>query len=104
VIITRLMQEFLSLGQPSVSHADHVLRKVAGQALAMLAMESVQNSSVILNETGHVFIKELTMMIHDDRHRCVAASLLRSIVLQAWPELNESDLQAISYSVREVSY
>ena len=44
------------------------------------------------------------MMIHDDRHRCVAASLLRSIVLQAWPELNESDLQAISYSVREVSY
>ncbi|XP_039837377.1 uncharacterized protein LOC120698004 isoform X2 [Panicum virgatum] len=102
VIITRLMQEFLSLGRPSVTHADHVLRKVAGQALAMLAMESAHNSSVILNETGHVFIKELTTMIHDDRYRSVAASLLRSLCLHARPDLNESDLQAISYSVREV--
>jgi len=102
VIITRLMQEFLSLGRPSVTHADHVLRKVAGQALAMLAMESAHNSSVILNETGHVFIKELTAMIHDDRYSCVAASLLRSLCLHARPDLNELDLQAISYSVREV--
>ncbi|PUZ75124.1 hypothetical protein GQ55_1G124100 [Panicum hallii var. hallii] len=102
VVITRLMQEFLSLGRPLATHADHVLQKVAGQALAMLAMESVHNSSVILNETGHVFIKELTTMIHDDRYRCVAASLLRSMCLHARPELDESDLQAISYSVREV--
>ncbi|RLN08166.1 hypothetical protein C2845_PM11G17740 [Panicum miliaceum] len=102
VIIARLMQEFLSLGRPSATHADHVLRKVAGQALAMFAMESVHNSSAILNETGHVFIKELTTMIHDDSYRCVAASLLRSMCLHARTELNESDLQAISYSVREV--
>jgi len=43
-------------------------------------------------------------MIHDDRYSCVAASLLRSLCLHARPDLNELDLQAISYSVREVSY
>ncbi|CAN6231285.1 unnamed protein product [Urochloa humidicola] len=102
VIVARLMQEFISLGQPSGTHADHMLRKVAGQALAMLAMDSVHNCSVILSEMGHVFIKELTTMIHDDRYRCVAASLLRNMCLHARHELNESALQAISYSVREV--
>uniref|UniRef100_K3YPS4 BLE2 protein n=1 Tax=Setaria italica TaxID=4555 RepID=K3YPS4_SETIT len=102
VIITRLMQEFLSLGRPLGTHADHKLRKVAGQALAMLAMESAHNCSVMLYETGHVFIKELTTMIHDDKYRCVAASLLRNMCLHARHELNELDLQAISYSVREV--
>ncbi|CAN6278277.1 unnamed protein product [Urochloa humidicola] len=102
VIITRLMQEFLSLGRPLGTHADHMLRKVAGQALAMLAIDSVHNCSVILSEMGHAFIKELTTMIHDDRYRCVAASLLQNMCLHARHELNESDLQAISYSVREV--
>nr|XP_034592089.1 uncharacterized protein LOC117853916 [Setaria viridis] len=102
VIITRLMQEFLSLGRPLGTYADHKLQKVAGQALAMLAMESAHNCSVMLYETGHVFIKELTTMIHDDKYRCVAASLLRNMCLHARHELNELDLQAISYSVREV--
>lgn len=100
VIITRLIQEFLSLGQPLGTHADHKLPKVGGQALAMLAMESAQNCSVMLYETGHVFIKELTTMIHDVRHRCLAASLLRNMCLRGRPELKELDLQAISYSVR----
>ncbi|WVZ76872.1 hypothetical protein U9M48_024795 [Paspalum notatum var. saurae] len=104
VIVMRLTQEFISLGEPSTlsTIADHLLRKVAGQALAMLAMESVHNCSVILEGAGHEFIKELTTMIHDDRYRCVAASLLRNMCLHAPYKLNESDLQALSYSVREV--
>nr|CAB3446432.1 unnamed protein product [Digitaria exilis] len=101
-IITRLVQEFLSLGQPLGTQADHKLRLVAGQALAMLAMESEHNCLAILNETGHVFIRELTTLIHDGRLRCVAASLLRNMCLHARHELDESDLQAISYAVREV--
>ncbi|KAF8721712.1 hypothetical protein HU200_022885 [Digitaria exilis] len=101
-IVSRLVQEFLSLGQPLGTQADHKLRLVSGQALAMLAMESEHNCLAILNETGHVFIRQLTTLIHDGRLRCVAASLLRNMCLHARHELNESDLQAISYSVREV--
>ncbi|CAL5082960.1 unnamed protein product [Urochloa decumbens] len=102
VIITRLMTIFVTLDGPSDMDADWLLRKVAGQALAMLAMDSVDNCLAMLRETRHVFVKELTAMIHIDRYRSVAGSLLRSMCLHARPELKESDLKELSYILREV--
>ncbi|KAL6657072.1 hypothetical protein ACP70R_004852 [Stipagrostis hirtigluma subsp. patula] len=101
VIIPKLMQAFLTPG-PSSTDADWLLREVAGQALAMLAMDNINNCLVMLRETRYKFIKELTGMIHIDRYRCVAASLLRNICLHARPELKENDLKELSYILREV--
>ncbi|CAL5063877.1 unnamed protein product [Urochloa decumbens] len=64
VIITWLMQAFLRPDRPSSTDADKLLREVAGQALAMLAIDNANNCCAMLGETGHEFIKVLTSMIH----------------------------------------
>jgi hypothetical protein len=102
LIITMLMHVFLNAeGSPS-TNADRLLRKVAGQALAMLTTESVQNCLVILREPE--FIKKLKTMIliNDDRYIYVAASLMRNLCLHARSKLRESDLKEISRTLREV--
>ena len=48
VIITLLMQAFLKPDRPSSMDADKLLREVAGQALAMLAMDNVNNCLAML--------------------------------------------------------
>ncbi|XP_039797930.1 uncharacterized protein LOC120662953 [Panicum virgatum] len=101
VIITLLMQAFLKPDRPSSMDADKLLREVAGQALAMLAMDNVNNCLAMLGEAGHEFIEVLTSMIHMDRYRCVAASLLRNICQHARPELKEPDLKELSYCLRQ---
>ncbi|KAG2557097.1 uncharacterized protein LOC120685820 [Panicum virgatum] len=101
VIITLLMQAFLKPDRPSSTDADKLLREVAGQALAMLAMDNVNNCLAMLGEAGHEFIEVLTSMIHMDRYRCVAASLLRNICQHARPELKEPDLKELSYCLRQ---
>lgn len=101
VIITLLMQAFLKPDRPSSTDADKLLREVAGQALAMLAMDNVNNCLAMLGETGHGFIEVLTSMIHMDRYRCVAASLLRNICQHVRPELKEPDLKELSYCLRQ---
>ncbi|RCV14294.1 hypothetical protein SETIT_2G414100v2 [Setaria italica] len=101
VIISRLMHAFLT-PEPSNADDDRLLRKISGQALTMLAMDSVNNCLTMLRETGYVFIKELTSIIRVDRYRCVAASLLRSMCLHAQQELEESDQRELSYALREV--
>jgi hypothetical protein len=44
-----------------------------------------------------------TPMIHIERYRCVAASLLRSVCMHARPELKDTDLKQLSYISRMVS-
>jgi len=108
-IITRLMHAFLTPDEPSsstgasVSHSREALRKVAGQALAMLAIGNVGNCLAMLRQTGYSFIEELTTMVHVERYRCVAASLLRSVCMHARPELKETDLKQLCYISRVVS-
>ncbi|EEC82570.1 hypothetical protein OsI_27121 [Oryza sativa Indica Group] len=102
VIISSLMREFLSQDPSSSRNSNHLLRKNAGQALAMLAMESTDNCLIMLMEPGYVFIRELTTMIHDDRYKCIAASLLWNMCEHAQPELSNSDLKELSYILREV--
>ncbi|KAF8668838.1 hypothetical protein HU200_052039 [Digitaria exilis] len=103
VIITRLMRAFLTPDGPSSTDGDRFLRKVAGQALAMLAMGNVDNCRAMLREdTGYSIVKELRSMIQVARYRCVAASLLRSVCMLARPELKEEDLEALSRSSQEV--
>ncbi|VAH43084.1 unnamed protein product [Triticum turgidum subsp. durum] len=102
VIISRLMDAFLSQGTPSSADSDHLLRMISGQALAVLAMESANNCLIMLAEPGYMFIKELTLMIHSDKYRYVASSLLRNMCVHARSELRNSDLKEISYILREV--
>ncbi|CAL5083231.1 unnamed protein product [Urochloa decumbens] len=101
VIITWLMQAFLRPDRPSSTDADKLLREVAGQALAMLAIDNANNCCAMLRETGHEFIKVLTSMIHIERYRCVAASLLRNICQHARLELKEPDLKELPYCLRQ---
>jgi hypothetical protein len=96
VIISSLMRAFLS------QDSNHLLRKITGQALAMLAMESANNCLVMLMEPGFVFIKELTTMIHNDSYKYTAASLLSRLCEHAQPELNNSDLMELSHIIKEV--
>lgn len=103
LIISRLMYAFLRQDAPSSGDTEHLLRMIAGQALAVLAMESSNNCLVMLAEPGHVFIRELTIMIHSEsQYRYAAASLLRDMCVQARPVLSNSDLKNISYILREV--
>ncbi|KAL5224858.1 hypothetical protein ABZP36_011497 [Zizania latifolia] len=103
VIISSLMHEFLSRGGASSStDSTHLLPKIAGQALAMLAMESVNNCLVMLMEPGHGFIKELTTMIGDDNYKYTAASLMGNICEHARHKLSNSDLNDLCYTLREV--
>jgi hypothetical protein len=98
-----LMQIFLNAEVSQSTNIDPLLRKVAGQALAMLATESVQNCLIMLREPE--FIKKLKHMIliHDDKYIYVAASLMCNICLHAHSELRESDLKELSQTLREVS-
>ncbi|KAF7007179.1 hypothetical protein CFC21_022139 [Triticum aestivum] len=100
LIITRLVQAFLNTEEITSVNADRLLRKVAGQALAMLTMQSVQNCLVILQEPE--FMMELKIMIHDKMYVYVAASLLRNLCMHARSELRESELKELSHTLREV--
>jgi hypothetical protein len=102
VIITWLKRAFLRTDSPSSTDADRSLREVAGQALAMLAMDNSNNCLAMLGEATHEFITTLTSMVHIDRYRCMGASLLRSICQNARPELKERDLKELSYCLRQV--
>jgi hypothetical protein len=103
VIISRLMHAFLSQSAPSSTDPDQLLRMIAGQALAVLAIESANNCLAMLAEPGYAFIKELTVMIQGDRYRYIASSLLRSMCLHAQAKFGNSDLKEVSYILREVS-
>ncbi|XBI89679.1 hypothetical protein VPH35_027453 [Triticum aestivum] len=87
---------------PMIANADHLSRKVAGQALAMLTTESAQNCLIVLQEPD--FIKKLKHMIliHDGKYIYVAASLLRNLCLHSRHELREPDLKELSHILREV--
>jgi hypothetical protein len=79
VIILRLVHAFLTPGGSSSTESGLLLfQRAAGQALAMLAMDNVNNPLAMLKEAEYEFIKELTIMIYVNRYRCVAASLLQS--------------------------
>ncbi|XP_044460178.1 uncharacterized protein [Triticum aestivum] len=103
VIITKLVQAFLYAEGTMNTNADHLLRKVAGQALAMLTIESVHNCLVILKEPE--LMKELKTMIliHDNKYIYVAASVLSNLSMHARSKLKESDLQELSHTLREVT-
>ena len=101
LIITWRVQAFLNTEEITSVNADRLLRKVAGQALAMLTMQSVQNCLVILQEPE--FMMELKIMIHDKMYVYVAASLLRNLCMHARSELRESELKELSHTLREVS-
>jgi hypothetical protein len=104
VIILRLVHAFLTPGGSSSTESGLLLfQRAAGQALAMLAMDNVNNPLAMLKEAEYEFIKELTIMIYVDRYRCVAASLLQSMCRHARLGLKEPDLKELSYSLREVS-
>ncbi|CAN6226352.1 unnamed protein product [Urochloa humidicola] len=102
VIISLLMQALLRPDRSSGNKdADQLLREVSGQALAMLAVDNVNNCLAMLGETGHDFIKVITSMIHIERYRCMAAGLLRNICQNAQHELREPDLKELSYCLRQ---
>ncbi|PNT74647.1 hypothetical protein BRADI_1g19434v3 [Brachypodium distachyon] len=72
LIIAKLMQAFIDTEGTMSNNVGLLLRKVAGQALAMLTIESVHTCSIILKEPE--FMKELKTMIliHDDNYMYVA--------------------------------
>ncbi|XP_037482126.1 uncharacterized protein LOC119360703 [Triticum dicoccoides] len=96
MIISRLMDAFLSRSAPSSTETDQSLRMIAGQALALLAMESANNCLLMLAEPGDVFIKELAVMIRSDKYRYIASSLLQSMCVHARLQLGNSDLNEVS--------
>uniref|UniRef100_A0A0E0ECR4 BLE2 protein n=1 Tax=Oryza meridionalis TaxID=40149 RepID=A0A0E0ECR4_9ORYZ len=102
VLITRLMKAFLNLHRTSNTNVDFLLPKVAGQALAMLAMDNVHNCLVMLKEPE--FITKLKNMIlnQDEKYIYVAPSLLRSMCQHARAKLTELDLKELSHALREV--
>uniref|UniRef100_A0A0D9X2B9 BLE2 protein n=1 Tax=Leersia perrieri TaxID=77586 RepID=A0A0D9X2B9_9ORYZ len=102
VLIDKLMKAFLNSNGPSSTNADCLLPKVAGQALAMLASENMHNCLLMLKEPKFINKLKNMIIIHDDKYIYVAASLLRYMCLNAQPELTESDLKELSYTLREV--
>ncbi|TVU41170.1 hypothetical protein EJB05_14669, partial [Eragrostis curvula] len=101
MIVTRLVDAFLSQGAPSSTNSNHFLQKVAGQALAMLTMESADNCAAILAEPRD-FIKELTTMISGNKHPYVAAKLLHNLFLHIRIELSNPELRKLCEALGKV--
>uniref|UniRef100_J3MNL6 Armadillo repeat-containing domain-containing protein n=1 Tax=Oryza brachyantha TaxID=4533 RepID=J3MNL6_ORYBR len=95
VLITRLIKAFRNSDRTSSTDVDCLMPKVAGQALAMLALENVHSCLVMLKEPE--FINELKKMIvnPDDKYIYGAASLLCNLCAHAQPEQMESDLKEL---------
>uniref|UniRef100_A0A0E0LP67 BLE2 protein n=1 Tax=Oryza punctata TaxID=4537 RepID=A0A0E0LP67_ORYPU len=102
VLITRLMKAFLNLDRTSSTNVDCLLQKVAGQALAMLAMDNVHNCLVMLNEPEFTNKLKNMILIHDEKYTYVAASLLCSMCQHAQAKLTKSDLKELCHAMREV--
>uniref|UniRef100_A0A0D9X2A3 BLE2 protein n=1 Tax=Leersia perrieri TaxID=77586 RepID=A0A0D9X2A3_9ORYZ len=102
VLITRLIKAFLNLDRTSRTTVDCLLPQVAGQALAMLAMDNVHNCLVMLNEPGFTNKLKNMILINDEKYTYVAASLLCSMCQNARAKLTESDLKELCHSLREV--
>jgi hypothetical protein len=103
VITSRLIHAFLAQHPPSNPYSDRSLQITAGQALALLTMESVNNCSLMLKEPGYELIRELIVMIQDDRYnRYVAAIILRNLCMNAQPMLSSSDMAELSHFLRKV--
>uniref|UniRef100_A0A0E0ANL7 Uncharacterized protein n=1 Tax=Oryza glumipatula TaxID=40148 RepID=A0A0E0ANL7_9ORYZ len=102
VLITRLMKAFLNLDRTSSTNVDCLLPKVAGQALAMLAMDNVHNCLVMLNEPEFTNKLKNMILIHDEKYTYAAASLLCSMCQHAQAKLTESDLKELCHTLREV--
>ncbi|KAB8105799.1 hypothetical protein EE612_039849 [Oryza sativa] len=102
VLITRLMKAFLDLHRTSNTDVDFLLPKVAGQALAMLAMDNVHNCLVMLKEPEFITKLKNMILIQDEKYIYVAPSLLRSMCQHAQAKLTELDLKELSHTLREV--
>ena len=103
VIIGRLMDAFLRPSATSCKNANRLLQKVAGQALALLAMESADNCAAMLMEEGNA-IGELASMICGNNNRCVAARLLQNVFQHMQPELGSSELRKLCETLRKVRH
>ncbi|XP_044951296.1 uncharacterized protein LOC123401533 [Hordeum vulgare subsp. vulgare] len=102
-IISRLVHAFLRRDVvPSVTDSDKSLQIIAGQALTVLSVESPSNCLAISAEAGYAFIKELTTMIHADRYKYTAASLLQNMCVHAQSMLSKADLKELSHILPEV--
>ncbi|TVU43573.1 hypothetical protein EJB05_10053, partial [Eragrostis curvula] len=97
----RLMDAFLSRDAPSSTSFDQFLQKVAGQALAILTMESVDNCAYILTGPRNV-VEELTSPIYRGKHKYVAARLLQNLLLHIQLEFSESDLRKLCEALDKV--
>ncbi|XBI04558.1 hypothetical protein VPH35_132834 [Triticum aestivum] len=74
VIIDKLVQQFIGEEESS-----NPLQAEAGEALAMLAIDSPDNCSAILDKTDFELIGDLANKLQGGTHMCPAASLLRSL-------------------------
>ncbi|KAJ1269193.1 hypothetical protein BS78_07G191700 [Paspalum vaginatum] len=81
VTICKLMHTFIGRDGDGLvnSYYDQLLRMAAGEALAILTMESPANCLAVLEEPGYELIKDLKNMLCEDEHRYVAASLLENV-------------------------
>ncbi|XP_015646076.1 uncharacterized protein [Oryza sativa Japonica Group] len=102
VLITRLMKAFIKSDGTSSTNVDCFLPKVAGQALAMLAMDNVHNCLVMMKEPELINKLKNMILIPDEKYIYVAASLLRSMCQHAQAKLTESDLKELSHTLQEV--
>ncbi|RLN36161.1 hypothetical protein C2845_PM03G14730 [Panicum miliaceum] len=101
VIIGRLMDAFLKSSVISCKNPNWLLQKVAGQALAMLAVESADNCAAMLMEAGNA-IGELASMILENNNGYVAARLLQNVFQHMQPELSSSDLRKLCETLLKV--
>uniref|UniRef100_A0A0D9X2A6 Saposin B-type domain-containing protein n=1 Tax=Leersia perrieri TaxID=77586 RepID=A0A0D9X2A6_9ORYZ len=102
VLITRLIKVFLNLDRTSSTNVDCLLPQVAGQALAMLAIDNVHNCLVMLKEPWFTNKLKNMILINDEKYTYVAASLLCSMCQNARAKLTESDLKELCHTLREV--
>jgi hypothetical protein len=78
VIISKLMHVFLGRDEPS-NRYDPSLRTAAGQALAMLVMESAGNCSAILEEPVYNTILDLNQMLIDYENEYLVVTIMQSL-------------------------
>jgi uncharacterized protein YeeX (DUF496 family) len=100
VIAGRLMDAFLKQASPSNKSSNRCLQKVAGQALAMLTMESAGNCKAVKMNV----IRELASMICENNKKYVAVRLLVNLFHHMKPDLSYLDLMKLCEIFPKVSH
>lgn len=76
LVMAKLVHVFLGKDESLNRYYNYSLRKLAGEALAMLTMENTHNCLTLLTYMPNNIIQDLTDMLHEADYRVISGTIL----------------------------